>query len=80
MPMKKCIFSDSLKQQSPLIKQSSVGDDSKKVECVLCHAVFNISHGQKADIIANVSTKNVVSVKSSSQSETSCFCPPQSTI
>jgi hypothetical protein len=45
MPKRKCIFSDSLKQQFPFIKQSSVGGNRSEVECVLCHAVFSVSHG-----------------------------------
>jgi hypothetical protein len=59
MSTRKCIFSDSLKQKFPFIKQSSVGGDSSKVACELYHAVFSVSQGEKEDIIDHVSTKNI---------------------
>jgi hypothetical protein len=57
MPERKCVFSDSLKEQFPFIKESSVGGECSKVECSLCRAVFSVSHGRKADIVDHVSTK-----------------------
>jgi ribosomal protein S27E len=58
MPKRKCIFSDSLKEQFPFIKESSVVGDCSEVECSLCCAVFSVSHGGKADIVDHVSTKS----------------------
>lgn len=77
MPKRKCCFNDTLKEKFPFIKESVIGSaDGSKVECMMCRAVFSISHGGKADIDDHVKTKKhkaAASARSSSETLTNFF-------